>query len=127
MLNGHKKVLIVDDEILIAMFLEDVVEDGGYSVAGCAASTDEALELARTAKPDFAIVDFNLRGTEDGAALARSLIREHKVEVILLSGDIDLASNPALDDIPVVAILEKPCRPEAILQALKRAEERIPS
>lgn len=127
MSHETKKVLIVDDEVLISMFLEDVVEDGGYAVAGSAATPDEALKLAKAERPDIAIVDLNLRGGTDGAALALALMRDHDIAVILLSGDVDPAFNPQLQNIPAVAILEKPCRPETIWKALKRAEERIAS
>lgn len=57
-----KRVLIVEDEILLAMHLEDMLTDLGHEIAGQATRIDEALELAREIDIDFAILDINVAG-----------------------------------------------------------------
>jgi CheY-like chemotaxis protein len=58
------RVLIVEDEALIAMLLEEMLADRGYVVAGHGATLAEACELARTLEVDAAILDVSLIGEE---------------------------------------------------------------
>jgi CheY-like chemotaxis protein len=62
--QGAKRVLIVEDEALVAMLLEDMLDDAGHTVAFCASSIPQALDyIARDAGSfDFAILDVNLGG-----------------------------------------------------------------
>lgn len=58
------RVLIVEDEIVVALFLEDLLAEFGYEVAGVAARLEEAL--ARAEAPDFvmAVLDVHLNGRD---------------------------------------------------------------
>jgi CheY-like chemotaxis protein len=57
-----KRVLVVEDELMIRMLLEDMLSELGYTVAAEAARIDEALEAAKSADFDLAILDVNLDG-----------------------------------------------------------------
>jgi CheY-like chemotaxis protein len=57
-----KRVLVVEDELMIRMLLEDMLGELGYTVAAEAARIDEALEATKTAEFDLAILDVNLDG-----------------------------------------------------------------
>lgn len=59
-----RRVLVIEDEVLIGMLLEDMLTDLGYVVAGTASRLEEATGLARTANCDLAILDVNLNGQE---------------------------------------------------------------
>ncbi|MGC1303038.1 MAG: response regulator [Caulobacteraceae bacterium] len=56
------RILIVEDEMTIALLLEDMVVDLGHQVAGMAMRLPQAVTLAETAEIDFAILDVNLDG-----------------------------------------------------------------
>ena len=56
------RVLIVEDEALVAMLLEDMLEDMGCKLVGSASTVAQALETARAAEIDVAILDMNLGG-----------------------------------------------------------------
>jgi CheY-like chemotaxis protein len=57
-----KRVLVVEDEVMIRMLLEDMLGELGYSIAAQASHLDEALEAATTTDFDIAILDVNLNG-----------------------------------------------------------------
>jgi len=57
-----KRILIVEDELMIRMLLEDMLSELGHSVAAEAARVEEALEAAKSADFDLAILDVNLNG-----------------------------------------------------------------
>lgn len=54
------RVLVVEDELLVAMLIEDYLRDLGYEVVGPAMRLDQGLELARSEQIDFAMLDINL-------------------------------------------------------------------
>jgi DNA-binding response OmpR family regulator len=59
-----RRVLIIEDEMLIALMLQDMLEDEGLHVGGVANSLLAGLDLARTADAELAILDINLNGQE---------------------------------------------------------------
>lgn len=59
-----KRVLIVEDEVLLALHLEDMLTALGHEVVGHAMRIDMAMELARESDIDFAVLDINVAGTD---------------------------------------------------------------
>jgi CheY-like chemotaxis protein len=59
---GGKRVLVVEDELMIRMLLQDMLTDLGHTLAGEAGRIDEALTLAKDGDFDVAILDVNLNG-----------------------------------------------------------------
>ena len=116
-----KRVLICEDEPLIALDLESMVYDAGHEPVGPARTYSEALELAETARPGVAIVDLNLADGVTGAGVARALA-ERGVRIIVLSGRCTDVI-PVLAGIPHVFI-QKPVNPEAVIALLELESRR---
>ena len=57
-----KRILVVEDELMIRMLLEDMLAELGYTITASATRLDEALDAARNADFDIAILDVNLNG-----------------------------------------------------------------
>ncbi len=72
-----RKVLVVEDEPLVAMLIEDALSDAGYEVLGPASSVAEALRLLGSLSPDAVVLDLNLGGENSvpvaDAAAARAI------------------------------------------------------
>jgi len=60
----RRRVLVVEDEILIGMLLEDMLGELGYAIAATASRVEEATALARDGEFDAAILDVNLNGQD---------------------------------------------------------------
>ena len=60
--GGGRRILVVEDEMMIAMLLEDMLADLGHTVVGVAGRLDSALDMARSTDADMAILDVNLSG-----------------------------------------------------------------
>jgi CheY-like chemotaxis protein len=56
------KVLVVEDEMMVSMLIEDMLADLGCTIVGPASRLDEAMQLAREAELDCAVLDVNLGG-----------------------------------------------------------------
>jgi len=78
------RVLIVEDEMLVAMLIEDVIIDLGHEVVGPAMRLETALEVAEFEKFDFAILDINLAGKQSFPVADR--LSERGIPFIFASG-----------------------------------------
>lgn len=111
------KVLIVEDDMLIAMDLELIVEDAGHEVVGMAADRQEALAMAHLA--EVAFVDCRLRDGSTGPEIARTLAQAYGATVFHAT-----ASRELISDEPggALYVIDKPYHREDILEALQVAE-----
>jgi DNA-binding response OmpR family regulator len=81
------RVLIVEDEPLIALSLAAELKLAGHEVIGPSADADEALCLLERQRADLALIDVNLQGQMDGIDLARALRMECQLPVLLLTNE----------------------------------------
>lgn len=104
-------VLIVEDEIFVALDLERILTDAGYHVAAIAADRSGAIQAAQDCH--FALVDVNLRDGATGPDLAATLTRDFGMKVIFVT------ANPAQIGAGVGALgyIRKPFNKAAILAA----------
>ena len=113
---GKARILIVEDEILVAADLEARLEDAGFDSIGIAADMPTAISLAN-GKPDLALVDIHLRDGPTGVSVGRTLT-EAGVCVLFVT------ANPrmALDGGRVgLGVLSKPCEDKVLQAALSYA------
>ena len=80
-----RRVLVVEDESMVAMLIEDLIEDMGLQVAGSAASAAQALHMATTLAFDIALLDVNLGDGETSMETAAVLI-ERGIPFAFLTG-----------------------------------------
>lgn len=85
------KVLVIEDEPIIAFDLENLVLDNGFEIAGLARTEIEALALAP--KADIALVDVQLADGPTGPKIARTLIDRYSVEVIFMTGNPEMVAG----------------------------------
>jgi CheY-like chemotaxis protein len=101
--NGGQKprILVVEDEFMVGLLIEDMVLDFGGAVVGPAARFDCALQLARDADIDVAILDINLAGTLS-YPIAR-VLRERGIPLIFATGYGESVLSTEFRDHPVLA------------------------
>jgi len=87
-MKTQRRALIVEDEILVALDIEDALNRLGIEVVGIAADSKAALAMAEGV--DFALVDINLRDGQTGPTIGRLLARDFGVSVIFVT------ANPAV-------------------------------
>jgi two-component system, response regulator PdtaR len=115
-------VLIVEDEAIIAYCSAAMLEDAGYAVLGPAHTSAQALELARTKRPDVALIDIDLEIPSAGIGLARQLRAQHGTAIVFTTGQMDAAR--AHSDI-AVATLVKPYDPSELPSIVQSAASRL--
>ena len=116
------RVLVVEDETLSAFSLTAVLEQDGHRVIGPARSSGEAIVLARSRPPSFALVDINLEYEGAGIRLAQQLCREFDLPVIFMTEHKSSARENA---IYAIGMITKPFDCAAVPDILRYADERV--
>jgi len=83
------KILIVEDEVIVARNIEKRLISAGYKVAGIASSAKEAIELAASLKPDLVLMDIKLKGKMDGIDAAKAIRNSYRLPIIYLTSYAD--------------------------------------
>ncbi|UCD75958.1 MAG: response regulator [Phycisphaerales bacterium] len=102
-----RRLLIADDEHLVAAGLAANLDELGYSVIGPAANGDEAIELCRTEKPDMALLDIRMP-KKDGLAAAEIIYKRMRIPVVIFSAYSDPEYVDAGNRIGVFGYILKP-------------------
>lgn len=83
------RILIVEDEGLIARDIEDMVRNAGYEVSAVVGTGEDAIEKAETTHPDLILMDIILRGEMDGVEAAEKIRKRFNIPVIYLTAHTD--------------------------------------
>jgi two-component SAPR family response regulator len=110
-----KRVLIVEDEVLVAMHLEDLLTEMGHQVIGSCGRLNEAMALARDAEIDFAVLDINLAGAQSFPVA--DILRQRGIPFVFTSG---YGSEGLVDDYHAETTLRKPYEPQALKHVIER-------
>ena len=110
------RILIVEDEPIIALELERIVREEGHQVVGLAATLEQALAHAH--RTDAALVDVGLADGASGAVLARRLIDRFQIKVIFITGAPGAIGSGLEGSLDVIA---KPFTDDAVRRSLARA------
>jgi response regulator of citrate/malate metabolism len=112
-----KKILIVEDEFIVANDISIILENAGYYVCGIADSVDEARELIAKYRPQLVLLDIHLKGRLTGIDLAREL-GEENIAFVYLSAN---SNQKILEEIKTTnpqGFMVKPFREKDLLQSL---------
>jgi CheY-like chemotaxis protein len=112
-----RRVLLVEDETLVAFLFQDMLEEQGCVVVGPATSLREALELVETdPPPDAAVMDLNLRGELSWPAI--EVLARRGMPFVITSGYVGL--DPGREA-TAAAVIAKPVSAERLVEAVAHA------
>jgi|WetSurMetagenome_2_1015567.scaffolds.fasta_scaffold91002_2 two-component system, response regulator PdtaR len=83
------KILIVEDEAIIALDMQETLTRLGYQVCGIASSGEKAVHLAETTSPNIIIMDMKLKGKMDGIETANLIKEKLSVPSVFLTASTD--------------------------------------
>lgn len=119
------RLMVVEDEVLVAQAVRDSVEDLGHVVCGLAHTEAEAIDLARREHPDLALMDVRLGDGGDGIAAARQLSTGFGIRSIFLSGYADRATMARITEVYPLGVIHKPFSTAQIRNALDLAWRQV--
>ncbi len=116
------RILIIEDEALVAMEMRFVLEDLGYDVVGTAATAQSARDLVHAGEPvDLALVDIHLSDGPTGVELGRELAQADGVSVIYVTANPGMLLNGVAG---TIGVLCKPTDEFAVQSAVEYALNR---
>lgn len=118
---GKVKILIVEDEIIIADQMAETLKDLGYDVLEPAISYEEALELIETERPDLGILDIHLSGKKNGIDLAEKINLGFQFPFIFLTSNTDKFTLNEAKRAEPYAYLVKPYSKEELYASIEIA------
>ena len=110
-----RRILVVEDEMLVSMLVEDILEDFGCITIGPAAKLDQAIQLARSEQVDVAMLDVNLGGTR--VFPVADILAQRDIPFVFVSGYGEAGLEPPHENRPVI---QKPFSAEAISEVLAK-------
>jgi CheY-like chemotaxis protein len=113
---SNRRVLVVEDEVLVGMLIEEMLRELGYEIAGLSTHLDQAVALARAASFDIALLDINLNGQQSFPVA--DAVRARGLPFLFATG---YGSRIVPDPYRDVPILQKPFSLAELKGALERA------
>jgi len=114
------RVLIVEDEFLIAEGLRMQVEDLGLTVCGVAATAEDAETLAREHQPYLVLMDVRIVGERDGVDAAKAIHDQVGARVVFVTGSREPATLERIEHGHPAAVLFKPVSDKALRDTISR-------
>ena len=115
------RIVIAEDEMIIAEDLKDILEGLGYEVTGIGISAKETLQLIEAHNPDLALLDIQLKGGRDGIELAQEIRDHYRIPFLFLTSHADPATLKRAREVNPYGYVLKPFEEPAIHAAIEMA------
>jgi DNA-binding NarL/FixJ family response regulator len=115
------RILVVEDDFLVAAEIEIALSDAGFDVAGVAASAAEAVELAQSQRPALVVMDVRLAGGRDGIHAAVEIFQKLGIRCIFATAHYDQHSLERAKPAMPFGWLQKPYSMDSLVNAVRRA------
>lgn len=117
------KILVIEDEAVIALDVADIVRNAGHQVVGIAATEKAALELARQHAPHLVLADIQLRGSDSGISAVNQIMQSMSVPVIFVTGYPErLLTGKQIEP---AFVISKPFDPDLLRAAIAQALDTV--
>lgn len=121
------RILIVEDDLLIASQMETTLTDAGFQIAGTASTGKEALQLAHAQSPALVVMDIRLAGDLDGIDTALELFRLHGIRCIFASAYSDQEAQRRAAPAAPLGWLQKPYTMASLTDKVRAAVRELRS
>lgn len=115
------RILIVEDELIIAQDMIDILEKMGYDVMDNAMDAQETFEILAKETPDLILLDINLSGKRDGIDIAKEINERYKIPFIFTTSYTDGPTIERAKEVKPINYLVKPFKPEQLYTAIEMA------
>jgi DNA-binding NarL/FixJ family response regulator len=118
---GRARVIIAEDDFLIAMQAEQALSAAGLKIVGIAITAEEVLDVARRERPALVVMDIRLAGRQDGVDAARDLFQLLNIRCIFATAHADLHTRQRAAPFAPLGWLTKPYTMPLLLDSVADA------
>jgi DNA-binding LytR/AlgR family response regulator len=118
-MENQIRILIVEDEMVIAANISLQLSKFGYDVTGIVPRGEEALLQIKESRPDIVLLDINLKGNIDGIETARLMQKEHDIAIIYLTANADDTNFERAKSTHPYAFISKPYKSLDLKRAIE--------
>ncbi len=111
------EILLVEDEVITAMFMMDLLTKAGFNVSNHVTTGENAIIFAEKTNPDIILMDIRLAGEMDGIEAAEKIQTVNNIPVIFITGYDDTIYRERAENLNTLAYLVKPA-PISVLKSL---------
>lgn len=123
-LDHKTRILLVEDEGLVAVDVQSILRRLGYEVCGVVASGRKAIEKAAEVRPDIVMMDIGLRGNMDGIEAAKYIYDKFKIPIIYITAFCDDITLQKARQTEPLGIIIKPCGEVELYRGIELALSR---
>ncbi len=116
-----KRILVVEDEGIVSLDIQNRLRQAGYTLAGTAASGEEAIAQALSSQPDLILMDIKLQGQLDGIEAARQIRARLNVPIVYLTAYADEDTLKRATETAVFGYLLKPFKERELIATIEMA------
>ncbi|WBU89264.1 response regulator [Cellulophaga omnivescoria] len=102
------KVLIVEDNMIIQMFIESIIESMDENIVRTASNSNEAISALRFFSPDIILLDIGLSGDKDGVEVAEIINKDYQIPFVFITGNSDTSTIERAEKTNPMHIIRKP-------------------
>jgi len=114
-----ERVLLIEDDFLVATQIEAALIDAGFEIAGVGSSADEAIELASSRQPALCVMDIRLGGGRDGIEAAIEIFKAHGIRCIFATAHADPEARVRAEKAAPLGWLQKPFSMASLVAAVR--------
>ncbi len=120
-MEKSKKIMIVEDERIVALSIKEILTSEGYRVCGIAGSADHLFREIPAKQPDLVIMDVKIKGCMDGIEAAKILKTRYSIPVVYLTAFSDKTLLDRAKQTEPMGYLLKPFKPNELISVAKVA------
>ncbi len=103
-----KKIVVVEDEMIVGMMIKLKLEKMGYSVTGFASKGKEAISMVGAIHPDLILMDIRLKGGMDGVETAMKIRESYSIPIVFITADSSKVTRERASRVGHQGYLTKP-------------------
>ena len=119
------RILIAEDDFLVASEMEAALAQAGFEVVGVASSADQALDLAAAERPALVVMDVRLNGTRDGIDAALELFATHGIRCVFATAHQTAETRTRAQPANPLRWLAKPYTMLSLVDTVRRALQEL--
>ena len=117
-ITDQLKIIIVEDDAIIAQLLEHHMIDFGHNVLSVCHNSEKALDKIHNLKPDLILLDINIEGLKDGIEIAETIEKNYQIPYLFITALSDPSTLKRAAEVEPVAYIVKPFREEDLRSSI---------